>query len=138
MNQLLSLSLVSDIVKLDEKFQIKSSMCGWLFTGMSESSIFGWLLHSSLYREADVTYNHPILDDSIHPILDVAYFFHYWMLYIIIFWMKLVWHDNHPLLNVTYFLDEKYMKKRSSVIGWFLPSLSGWNLYSTIIIHCWT
>ena len=61
-----------------------------------------------------------------------------WMILAITFWMKLI-QFNYPLLDVAYhhFLDEKYVKKWSSLTGWFLPSLSGWNLFSTIIIHYW-
>ena len=53
-----------------------------------------------MYREADVTYtcNHPVSDDSVHPILDVAFFFHYWMLYVIM-----------------QFLDETYNNESNSV-----------------------
>ena len=104
----------------------------------TKSSMFGWLLHTSIER-------------LMSPII-IQYwmilFIQYWMwsvssiigcYYIISFWMKLTWYNNHPLLDVIYhhFLDENYMKELSSLIGWFLPSLSGWNLYSTIIIHQW-
>ena len=71
-------------------------MFGWLFPAMLKSSMFGWLLYNSLYRETDVTYNHLILDDFVHPILEVAFSFHYWMFLVISFWMKSICYHYHP------------------------------------------
>ena len=124
---------------MDENFHTKPSMFGWLFPAVLKSSIFGWLLYNSFYRETDVTYNHPILDDFVHPILEVAFSFHYWMFLVINFWMKSLWYHCHPLLDVSchQFLDENYIIPLSSTIGWFLSSIFWRKLYDAIIIHYW-
>ena len=55
-------------------------MLRWLCNHMLRSSIFGWLLYSFLYREAEVIYNHPILDADIF--FRYSCRFHAWKMYV--------------------------------------------------------
>ena len=115
-----------------------------------------WLLYTSLYREADVTYIVqsssigwfcssnigcglflPLLDALCHQFLDDTVIIHCWMLFIITFWMKIIYH---PLSDDSWhhFLDETCTVQLSSIIGCFFVSIIfGWKLYDKFSIHCW-